>query len=214
VTGIPDAVSFAEWLLATVAVIGDDAVADVPCGDCNACCRTSLQVHLRPGERQARKRLPKKSLSVAPGLPPGYLLLACDETGCCPVLVGGRCTIYDDRPLVCRTYDCRLYAATDVAPDRVEIATQVRRWRFSHPTADDRALHDAVLAAARFIRERPACVPGEAARRQPIRAATLAVAVHSLFLQGATVGLRRRPARESDRIRAVAYANEELFGDG
>ena len=213
-TDVLPATPFALWLRSTVATLEDDAPADVPCGECNACCRTFHQIHLRPGEKRARKRLPKEYLSVAPGLPPGYLLLGYTETGACPVLVDGRCTIYEDRPLVCRTYDCRMYSATGVTPDRAEIAAQVRRWRFSYPEAEDRELHDAVLAAARFIRERPACLPSDAARAQPIRVATLAVSAHDLFLEGAVIGARRRPVRDQDRVRAVANANEELFGDG
>ncbi len=210
----PPATPFAAWLRATLATLREDEPADVPCGSCNACCRTFHQIHLRPGEKRARRRLPKEYLSVARGLPPGYLLLGYTEAGACPVLIEGRCTIYEDRPLVCRTYDCRLYAATGVAPDRDEIAAQVRRWRFSYPAADDRELQGAVLAAVRFIRENPACLPSEAARRQPIRVATLAVVAHEKFLAGATVGLRHRPVRDRDRIAAVAEANEELFGDG
>ena len=144
---------------------------------------------------------PGKYLSVAPGLPPGYLLLGYTESGACPVLIGGRCTIYEDRPLVCRTYDCRMYAATGVTPDRAEIAAQVRRWRFGYRSAEDRALHDAVLAAVRFIGEQPACLPSDAARAQPIRVATLAVSVHELFLEGAVIGVRRT-ARQGPGPRA------------
>ena len=210
----PAAEPFAAWLRATRATLEKDVPADVPCGSCNACCRTYHQLHLRPGEKRARKRLPREYLSVARGLPPGYLLLGYTDEGACPVLVGGRCTIYEDRPLVCRTYDCRMYAATGVAPDRPEIAEQVRRWRFSHASAADRELHEAVLAAVRFIREHPQCLPSEAARRQPIRVATLAVATHESFLAGATSGVRRRPVTERDRVCVVAEANEELFGDG
>jgi Fe-S-cluster containining protein len=210
----PVAQPFAAWLRATCATLEQDVPADVPCGSCNACCRTFHQIHLRPGEKRARKRLPKDYLSVARGLPPGYLLLGYTDKGACPVLIDGRCTIYEDRPLVCRTYDCRMYAATGVTPDRPEIAAQVRRWRFSHPAVADQELHEAVLVAVRFIGEHPQCLPGEAARRQPIRVATLAVAAHEKFLRGATVGRRHRPVTEQDRIRAVADANEELFGDG
>ena len=113
----PDpAPAFGAWLAATLATLQRDVPADVPCGACNACCRTFHQIHIRPGEKKARRRLPKEYLSVARGLPPGYLLLGYTEAGACPVLVGGRCTIYEDRPLVCRTYDCRLYAATGVEP--------------------------------------------------------------------------------------------------
>ena len=212
--GAARAIPFGTWLRATLATLQDDVPADVPCGPCNACCRTFHQLHLRPGERRARKLLPKEYLSFAPGLPPGYLVLGYTERGACPVLVGGRCTIYEDRPLVCRTYDCRLYAATGVEADRAEIAEQVRRWRFAYLAPEDRELHDAVLAAVRFIRATPACLPSEAARRQPIRVATLAVVSHDRFLPGATSGRRRRPVTDRDRLLAVADANEELFGDG
>lgn len=208
-------VPFAGWLRATLDTLLRDAPADVPCGPCNACCRTFHQLHIRPGEKGARKRLPREYLTVARGLPPGYLLLGYTDDGACPVLVGGRCTIYEDRPLVCRTYDCRLYAATGVEPDRAEIAAQVRRWRFAYPEPEDRELQEAVLAALAFIRRTPSCLPSEAARRQPIRLATLAVVAHELFRPGAaTRGLRRRPVTDHDRTLAVADANEELFGDG
>jgi Fe-S-cluster containining protein len=211
---MPPSTPFGSWVTATLDTLLRDVPADVPCGPCNACCRTCHQIHLRPGEKRARKRLPKEYLTVARGLPPGYLLLGYTEDGACPVLIGGRCTIYEDRPLVCRTYDCRLYAATGVEPDRAEIAVQVRRWRFTYPGEEDRERQEAVLAALRFIRETPSCLPGEAARRQPIRLATLAVVAHELFRPGATRGARRRPVTDRDRIAAVADGNEELFGDG
>lgn len=211
---VEPAPAFGDWVKTTLATLHDDVPADVPCGACNACCRTFHQIHIRPGERRARKRLPREYLSVARGLPPGYLLLGYTEAGACPVLVAGRCTVYEDRPLVCRTYDCRLYAATGVKPDRSEIAAQVRSWRFEYPAPEDRERQEAVLAAVRFIQETPACLPGDAARAQPIRLATLAVVAHELFLPGATQGIRRRPVGHRDRILAVAGANEDLFGDG
>jgi uncharacterized protein len=207
-------IAFGAWLQATLATLLDDEPADVPCGACNACCRTFHQIHLRPDEKRARKLLPREYLSPARSLPPGYVLLGYTESGACPVLVYGRCAIYGDRPLVCRTYDCRIYAATGVPPDRAAIAAQVRRWRFHHPDREDRVLHDAVLSAARFIGEHPQCLPGEAARRQAIRVATLAVVAHGKFLDGATVGVRRRPVTDRDRICAIAESNEDLFGDG
>jgi Fe-S-cluster containining protein len=206
--------AFGDWLGATLATLNDDVPADVPCGACNACCRTFHQIHIRPGEKRARKRLPAEYLSVARGLPPGYMLLGHTEAGACPVLVDGVCTIYEDRPLVCRTYDCRLYAATGVEPDRAEIAEKVRQWSFSYPAPEDRERQEAVLAAVRFVRETRACLPSEAARRQPIRVATLAVVTHELFLPGATLGMRRRSVADRDRVVAISSANEDLFGDG
>jgi Fe-S-cluster containining protein len=207
-------VPFAVWLRSAVATLEDDQPAEVPCGECNACCRTHHYIHVRPEEKHARARLPRGSLSPAPGLPPGYLVIGPDDAGCCPLLADGRCTMYDDRPLACRTYDCRMYAATGVSPDRADIAEQVRRWRFAYPAPDDCELQAAVLAAARFIREHPESLASDAARRQPIRVATLAVAIHAMFLAGAVVGARRRPAGDRERVLAVADANERLFGDG
>lgn len=206
--------AFGRWLASTLATLHDDVPAEVPCGECNACCRTFHQIHLRPDETRTRRRLPHTYLSAAPGLPLGYQVLGYTETGACPMLGEAGCTIYDDRPLACRTYDCRLYAATGVEPDRDEIARQVRSWRFSYPSDEDHRRQEEVLAAVRFIRETPACLPSEAAREQPIRLATLAVVTHELFRPGATRGVRRRPVTDRDRLLAVADANEELFGDG
>ncbi len=155
---------FASWLASALAALAEEAPADVPCGSCNACCRTSHFIHVRPEERRARARLPRELLFPAPGLPPGNLVLAYDKAGCCPMLVGGRCTIYADRPLACRTYDCRVYAATGVPTDRDAIAAQARRWKFGYPAADDRERQAAVLAAVRFMHEHPESLPGDAAR--------------------------------------------------
>jgi hypothetical protein len=207
------AVPFSAWLGGMLAALEEERPADVPCGECNACCRTSHFVHVRPEEKRALARLPRKLLFPAPGLPPGNLVLGYDEAGRCPMLVGGRCTIYDDRPLACRTYDCRIYAASGVAADRADIAAQVRRWRFSHPSRDDRDRHAAVRAATHFVREDPYALPSDAARGEAVRVAVLAVAVHELFLPDAALSARRGTP-DRDRARAVADANERLFGDG
>ncbi len=184
----------------------------MPCGDCNACCRTSHVIHVRPEEKRTRARIPSKYLMPAPGLAPGNLVLGYDKAGCCPLLVGGRCSIYEDRPLACRTYDCRIYAAAGVVADRDAIATQVERWRFTYPTPDDRDRHAAVKAAARYIRRHSECLASAAARRDPLRVAVLAIAVHEEFIGPET----RAPGREpsGDAIdRAVVAASERLFGD-
>jgi len=195
------------------AALAEERPADVPCGDCNACCRTSHFIHVRPEEKRALARIPHRLLFPAPGLPPGNLVLGYDKTGCCPMLVDGRCTIYEERPLACRTYDCRIYAAAGVTADRAAIAEQVRRWRFTHPSREDRDREAAVRAAARFIREHPESLPGEAARREPVRVAVLAIAVHEEFLRGVTGAAGPRPS-DRQKARAVVIANEKLFADG
>jgi Fe-S-cluster containining protein len=195
------------------AALAEEQPADVPCGGCNACCRTSHFIHVRPEERRALARIPRRLLFPAPHLPPGHLVLGYDEQGCCPMLVDDRCSIYEDRPRVCRTYDCRIYPATGVAADRAAIAEQARRWRFSHPGKEDRDRQSAVRAAARFIREHPESLPSAAARREPVRVAVLAIAVHEAFLPDATHAAGPGSS-DWERARAIVAANERLFGDG
>jgi Fe-S-cluster containining protein len=104
--------------------------AEVPCGSCTACCRSSQFVHIAPDETRTLARIPAALLFPAPGQPKGHMVLGYDERGHCPMLVDDRCSIYTDRPRTCRTYDCRIFAATGVTPDQPLVAEQVERWRF------------------------------------------------------------------------------------
>jgi uncharacterized protein len=207
-------IPFSSWLRSARAALAEEESADVPCGSCNACCRTFHFIHVRPEEKRARARLPRDFLIPAPGLPPGNLVLGHDQNGCCPMLVADHCTVYEDRPLACRTYDCRVYAATGIAPDRDAIAEQVRRWTFGYPAQEDRERQAAVLAAVRFVREHPECLQSDAARIQPVRVAVLAIAVHEAFLPSESAGAAYSPSLDQDRVRIIAAANERLFGDG
>ena len=76
------------------------------------------------------------------------MLLGYDDLGHCPMLRNGACSIYDHRPKTCRTYDCRVFPAAAVQPDKPAIAARAGQWRFAYPTDDDRAQHDAVRAVA------------------------------------------------------------------
>ncbi len=194
------------------AALAEKEPADVPCSACNACCRTRHFIHVRAEERRALRRIPRELLFPAPGLPPGNMVMGYDETGCCPMLVCSRCTIYADHPIACRTYDCRIYAATGMDADREDIQRQVERWRFSCPTREDERLVAAVRAAARFIGDDVASPLAVAARREPVRVAVLAIAVHEQFLDAADEP-RSRPATDRDRRLAILAADEELFGD-
>lgn len=144
-----DAGPFARWAAETAVVIRDGGTADVPCGSCTACCTSSQFVHVGPDETDALAHLPAALLFPAPGWPPGHVLLPYDERGHCPMLVDGRCSVYDHRPRTCRTYDCRVFAATGIAPpeDKPAIAAQVARWRFGTDTPEDLAARAAVRAA-------------------------------------------------------------------
>jgi uncharacterized protein len=159
-----DAGAFSSWLGGMQAALRDAGASDVPCDGCTACCTSSQFVHIEPDEADALAHIPAELLFPAPRLPYGHVLLGYDEQGHCPMLVDGACSVYAHRPRACRTYDCRVFAAAGVEIDddtKAAIAARVRRWRFSFPTAGDRARHDAVRAAARSFADN-AGGPGDA----------------------------------------------------
>ena len=141
-TGTLAAGRFSEWLEQLQR--GDDMA--VPCGTCTACCTSSQFVHIAPDERETLARVPAALRFPAPGLPEGHVVLGYDEHGRCPMLVDDACSIYEHRPRTCRTYDCRVFAATGVEPDATQaaIAARVREWAFD---VDDPASWHAVHAA-------------------------------------------------------------------
>jgi Fe-S-cluster containining protein len=202
---------FSAWLREMRRALLEEAAADVPCGECSACCSTSHFVHVGPRDMEALARIPRGLLFPAPGRPAGHFVLGYDDGGCCPMLSGGRCSIYEHRPLTCRTYDCRVFAAAGVAADAVPIARRVRRWRFRYATEADRLQHEAVRAAARFVRDHPACFPGGEAPRDPAQLAVLAVKAGDVFLaSGEAAGAARRAASDEQVAAAVVRANEDF----
>lgn len=143
-----DAGPFSPWLRAMRAALRGDQDAAVPCGSCTACCTSSQFVTIGPDETDTLAHIPRPLLFPAPRMPRGFLVLGYDERGWCPMLDDGRCSIYEHRPNACRQYDCRVFAAAGVRPDKPAVAERIVQWRFRHPTARDGAEHDAVRAAA------------------------------------------------------------------
>jgi Fe-S-cluster containining protein len=182
-TGDLPAGDFGAWLESMRAALRHEADADVPCGDCCACCSTSHFVHIGPDEVETLAEVPGELLFAAPGLPDGHVVLPFDGRGRCPLLdEGGRCTIYAHRPLTCRTYDCRVFAAAGLDADREEISERARRWRFACPSDADAEQLAAVAAAARWIPAHAAAFPGGEVPDDPAQLAVLAVRVADAFL--------------------------------
>ena len=173
---------FAPWLRAMRAALQLGHDADVPCGDCCACCTTAHFVHIGAAEADTLAHVPPALLFSAPGHAPGTVLMGHDERGHCPLLEHCLCSIYEHRPLTCRVYDCRVFAAAGIDADRDEITRRVRRWAFGHPTQRDRDEHAAVRTAARFVRRHAALLPPSGVPRDPPRLAVLAVTVSDAFL--------------------------------
>lgn len=181
-----DAGAFGSWLRATAAVAAGEGDADVACGTCTACCRSSYFVHVAPDDAAARRRIPAELLFPAPGRPPGHLLMGYDERGSCPMLTDEGCSIYDDRPRTCRAFDCRVHAAAGTTPDGAhdsDIAERVSRWRFHLDGPEDEARWTAVHIAARHLET--AELPADMAPRRAADVAAAALHAHELFLDGA-----------------------------
>src|SRR5437762_701800 len=135
------------------AAVRGERTADVPCEGCTACCTASQFIHIGPDETDTLAHVPRAIQFAAPGRPPGHMVLGYDNRGHCPMLVDNRCSIYEHRPRTCRTYDCRVFAATGVEIERGQerIAQRARRWRFAFPDDADRIEYEAVRAAAAFV---------------------------------------------------------------
>jgi hypothetical protein len=192
---------FAIWVQTMQRALRGEVEADVPCNGCTACCRSSQFVHIDPDETDTLAHIPVELRFPAPGLPRGHVVLGYDERGHCPMLRHDGCSIYEHRPRACRTYDCRVFAATGVEPDagKPDIVDRVRRWRFTYPGADDEARQRAVLAARAFLDAHP-----ELARSHPNVRATLALELHELFLHGDVDVDAVRAAIDDARARAGA----------
>ena len=157
----------------------------MPCGGCTACCTSSQFVHVEPDDADALAHIPPALLFPAPGRPDGHVLLGFDERGHCPMLVEDGCSIYEHRPRTCRTYDCRVFAATGIEPGaaQVAIARRARRWRFRAPDADARTEQGAVESARRSLDVHRARLGATAIPTDPTQLAVLAVDVHDVFLE-------------------------------
>ena len=176
---------FSSWLRQTQGALKTQTGAEVPCGECNACCRSSYFIHIDPDETETLARIPSELLFPAPGQPDGRLVMGHDEQGHCPMLVNDVCSIYAHRPLVCRSYDCRVFAAAGIAAgddDKQPVTRRSQRWRFGYSSERGRLMHSAVQAAVRFLPEHAAGL-GERAPRTSTQLAILAIKVCDVFLE-------------------------------
>ena len=178
---------FGGWLVEVTAAIRGDGSTDVPCGTCVACCSSSQFIHIAPDETDALAHIPKALLFPAPRAPRGHVLMGYDEHGRCPMLSEHGCSIYEHRPRTCRTYDCRVFPAAGLLPDepdKTAIAQRTARWEFDHADEEAGVLHDAVRAAASFMRAHAQAL-GDDAAHTTTQLAVMAVETHALFIEGA-----------------------------
>lgn len=182
-----DAGDFATWLSQTRGMLRGEAGPDVPCGSCVGCCVSSYPVPIRAHESASLAAVPIQHLAKSAN---HHALIIALPDGRCPMLNANNtgCSIYSHRPLTCRDYDCRIFAAAGIsagADDRSVINARVREWRFSYRNASDRLTHDAVKSAAEFIRREAQCFQGRAPTT-PTGIAVLAIKVYPVFLDSGT----------------------------
>lgn len=78
----------------------------MPCGGCTECCRSNQGLFLHPEQGDDVARYRHRSFTdQATGKP--VFVLATEANGQCVYLGASGCTIYDRRPLLCRSFDCR-----------------------------------------------------------------------------------------------------------
>jgi uncharacterized protein len=178
-----DAGDFATWLSQTRAMLRGEAGPEVPCGDCVGCCVSSYPVPVRAHESASLAAIPIQHLA---GSANHHALIIALPDGRCPMLNADakRCSIYSHRPLTCRDYDCRIFAAAGIAAgsdDRSVINARVGEWRFSYRNTSDRLAHEAVKSATAFIRSEAQGFQGRAPGT-PTGIAVLAIKVYPVFL--------------------------------
>jgi len=107
-----------------LAAWGRGDAGPVPCGACTACCHYPAVV---VDERRDRKRLARLLTERSPD---GELVLQRRSDGACVHLGEQGCTVYEQRPAVCRTFDCRVFAAMGLV-ERCGPNHQTPHWEFA-----------------------------------------------------------------------------------
>jgi Fe-S-cluster containining protein len=177
--------SFGEWLVQIRASLRGEGGTDVPCGECVGCCVSSYFIPVRPEDKEALAVIPANLLVTAPGQKNGNVMMGYREDGTCPMLNSGKCSIYQQRPQTCRDYDCRIFAAAGIdagGNDKHVINRRVREWQFIYSTEAERLAHNAVLAAATFIKDKGASFPSGRAPTASTGIAVLAIKTYAIFL--------------------------------
>jgi len=205
--------NFSTWLEETREALKNDTGTDVPCGECNACCRSHYFIHIKPEDKAAQKKIPKAIQFPAPGLPKGNMLLGYDQHGRCPMLKDNKCSIYLERPSTCRTYDCRVFPATGINETESEkeaIKRQSDRWVFSYANNNEIEKHKALKGVANFLVTHRDQFPKGFVPLNAPQVATLAIKIHETFLSGETAVEDESSVKETIKSILTAYKTKPL----
>lgn len=166
--------SYDHWLISTDLALRSQTETEVPCDTCTACCRSSQFIRITREEKDTLAKIKPEWLVPAPGQPDVYVL-GFDEQGHCPMLADNACSIYTSRPLACRMYDCRIFAAAAIEVEHQPlINATVSTWVFDPPERRRTAVERAASALTEAL---PSL--------SPIQLALSAIKVHELFIETA-----------------------------
>jgi uncharacterized protein len=197
VSGI-DAGDFGAWLIQARAALRGSGGTRVPCGDCTGCCTSGYSIEVRPADAAALARIPATSLSRSLGSASANWTVRPNADGVCPMLSCGKCTIYAQRPQTCLDYDCRVFTAAGMeagGADKAVINQRLKEWRFQFTREEDRQAHEAIKAAALFIRTGRANFAPGTVPLNPLGIAALALRVYPVFLPPGPPDLAAETAR-------------------
>jgi uncharacterized protein len=206
--------SFSRWLCHIRKALAENSRMKVPCGECNACCRSSIFIHVHPEETRTFSRVPKELLFPAPLRPKGHMVLGYDKHGRCPMLIRNKCSIYRDRPATCRSFDCRILSASGlIEEDNVNhpVFQQARRWKFKCTMKDDDKLLSAVQDAAKCIMNHPKYTQDIIFLRDAIQISVLAIKVYDVFFKSKRSPVHMRKAAIDSEIAAAIVNSLKKF---
>lgn len=144
---------FSSWLEQIRISLHRGESVEVPCGICAACCTSGFYIAISKQETASLDKIPEECLFEIPGVTDA-VYIGCDDQGNCHLLNGERCQIYEHRPVACRTFDCRIYTATGIEPDKESsspINQKIQGWKFEYPTKKDHNQQLILKAAAAIL---------------------------------------------------------------
>lgn len=194
---------FSRWLLDYLrAQSQPEPTSEVPCGDCNACCKSSFYIPIHSAERETIALIPVSRLTRAANTNEPRWVLDQSVTGACPMLVDDACSIYAQRPRTCRRFDCRVFNAAGLSLGsgaQAALNERVWQWQFHYPSDSDAACQSAVLAAVAFLKRCADLIDPDVAPKDAGALAKAAAVVYELFLE---------PSAEPDLQLAAAVSQK------
>jgi Fe-S-cluster containining protein len=123
-----------------------DGNVRVPCGSCNACCRTPyLLIELQDGELGDFPEAVRLEEETGSG---NRWMLPKAEDGSCAHLIDGKCSIYQRRPKCCRSYDCRVHILVGCGPNDPILVEALSQWQdLELKTTEDWVTKTAIMMA-------------------------------------------------------------------